>query len=1416
MPPVTFRMTSILIVATIAASLPTGPAAHSHLAAAQDASFSQFHFRPAGRQQVQWMFDLAVSMIGDGSYNDAAEHLAALLRQSPADLLPIDQRRHLPLWLAVAEQSSSWPAEATAAVSAAMQTSATVARDKMARGELTLSDLELAAQQHFVSQDGAQLTIGLADRLRERGWPTLALFYYRLLATHHPQREALQPVLGLRIALAARHARLDTPALQALGFPGAQAAPLDSPPRYLDALRWLSAPPADDPPPAPHNQATGCGATGTGPVPRQPVVLWRTQFASRADNPGPPFGRSPTVYFSVAHQRLYFSAWKIPLAIDLPSGQSPWPVEPRPDLTRSVGGTVLQPAADRDIVLSPVYHSRQNILGSGHLQRAAAQSPVRVVLEAFSAPDGARRWTWDPRTEVPEAPDISVEGRPLIIDDMAVVALGTPGSFFGEFQTAAVNLHTGKMIWHAPIASFGNDLIVLRHSQQTQTFGNFITTSLASRDGLILAAQGGLSSAQSAVSGRILWLNRLPNIASTDVQPPPAPRRPNTLAGSAVAAMPRLLVDRHRVFCGSIFSPDIDAYDLLSGQLLWTRDSTYARQPFAVYGGTLFLWGKAVVALNADSGAPRWAADPPDTLLMGEPCLADDAIAATTETHLWTLDPRTGRTINTAALPADVEPGNVLVTPYGLLIAGNNSAWCLYEWTTVEQQMLLAARADAKATEPYLRLAEMAVSVDDVDNILKYLRLALDRQKRGAVAGQVYRTAETLYLKHRPSKDVARLKPMLALMTAAADGAENQTRRMLLAGEFHMDIEENPTAALAVFQRLLSRPEWRDVEHTNWIMSGPAALLAERRLSRLIAQRGSQIYAPFENQAAAALAEATQAASPTRMLEIVRQFPNSAIAPGIIQQAATLYYHDDNLPQAYNLLLVSINLFADNDAEFARLNTIAAHVALKRQRLDQAAYHAATAVATAVAGDAKLAAAAVSLPDGSSVAPIDLQKDINQQLDARLADTPGPAAPADAGQVLTEIWQASLDQVATLDPRAAIDDRRLPPHQPDRPIIVPMATTIAAFNGRTGETLWLMPVNRSFATRAIVLDDALFVANGPLLSSVDPQTGKLLWQLRTNIAPREAASGLLAISLFGDVAPRPGQTSTELPNETAIVDIAMLHGFIAVTTSTSLRLVNPDNGYTLARIGDNMTNAQNVRTYYIVGSRVVGLFDRSPVITGYRIYDLHTRRRITTGSFDQPMHPPPATPETATKQLLLLAPVRQNDPNVSLIDVARGELFKCKIDLAGIDAVIADDKSLYIAGNLGDVVCFDIASRKVTWRAAGKNQNSRLNKLQLLGDKRILHAGTGTMRVLNTDNGRLIWYHQPAANMQHQLVIADDRQAILLQENALWLWDLTAGKMILRLTPTTRSVNQTLPINPRTFILFHSNNTITCLQYPTP
>lgn len=1368
--------------------LPPYSAPLSNMAQAQDdaagveAAAEEFYFQPYGREQVQRQFETAVSAIQEGAGVEAATQLAALLNDGVDDLLATGDGRYIPLWLAVAEQSSGWPAEKVAALGEMLQGEALARQDELRRGGASLVELESAAQRYFVSSAGGELMMALGDRLRERGWSRLALYYYRLIERHHPDRQQLGSALAVRLDLVERMAGLESD--------GGGLLSGDSSSGYCRG-NWAS------------------GAA----VPVRPVLHWHMAYARRAEQwPGQLYARSPAVYPLLEAGRAYVNAWKNPLAAEVESGQSPWPVEPRPDYTRSINATGMQATVFGGLVLTPAYHERQGLLSVGHLQRMLPLSTSHIVLQAHEASDGKKLWSWDPRAEsaIGER-ELSVEGRPLAAGGMIIVSLGTGGSFLGEYLTAAIDPQTRELLWHWPIASFGNDLIVRpRGGQVGQPVASFITGSLAWRGGLVISSQSGLSSVQSAASGRVLWLNCLREISPRSIQPPTDSRKFGTVRDGMVATMPRVLVDGERVICGSMFTSHVEAYDLTTGRRLWSRQIDDASQPFAVGNGMVYLWGRSLAALSLEDGAPRWRASLDKQLPLGEPCLSDDLIAATVDGQLWTVSASDGRTINLTALPQDVESGNVALSSEGLLIAGSNGLWCLKDWPKVEREMNIAARRDAKSTEPFLRLAEMAFSVDDTENVLKYLRAALERQNKGVVAGRIYRLAEALYLKHRKAADESLPRSILAVMSSSADGAENQTRQMLLEGEFHAGRGDNPTVALGFFQRVLSRAEFREVEHRNWVMKGLSAQLAEQRINQLIVDRGVQIYAPLEQQARkllnAAAGEpagpdgAIRAANAAAMLEVSQKYPNSRAALEAVEQAALLYYRAGKLAEAYNLLLVRINLAKSDEAAFGRLNAIAAHVALKRKRVEQAAYHA--AAARKVAGDR----AEISLPDGSMMtvgdiaAAIDAQQAKNRAVDA--------AAASPARVVFKQRRLVELPAIAVVDSRIHIRDLRNSDAAHDAAVIVPLQSSLAALDARNGNVLWQVELQRVHASRVLVTDELLFVGNGPGLRAIDMRDGKLRWQMQLADVPREAALGLTAVMEFGDVTLYPGQSEKELPRENVVFDLEMMHGFLAVTTDSSIRLVNPESGYSAVRIGDLMDNRRNTITFHVVGDGVVGLFGPPPIVNEYRIFDLHTRRKLNAGKFDHPMRA-----AIATTDPLLILPAGQNQPGVAL-DVAKGKADKVEAKVNGADAIATDARSLYVAGYRGELVCIDIASGKMRWRQTAKNdQQSRLNVLQLLPNERLLHANTRMLRVVDCRSGKLLWKERLPGTSQHQLVTADDHRAVVLNNGELQLWDLATGKLSGQIDTAGRRVTQALALNNgRRLILYHGNRSVTLLD----
>jgi len=1300
-------------------------------------------FRPEINTSIaaEGMLRLARNLAAAGGYPDASERLVDLVIAHPRAVSEAAEGYYLPLWRVAADEVLSWPVEGLRAYQEAVAPRARAEyADALQQGDPR--ELERVAQQYFLSEVGDNAAVIVGDRLRETGWPVLALFYYRLVLQRHPDCDMPRAELLLRAALAAREAGLDDHYKAFAEQLEDLAVQVDPTAGKVMARDWLATQAAQGA--RPTDPVGGFGNLTKAPAVAPATVTWEIRLAAAAGRrqgywPATTNSSTPPVYPTLAGDTLYaanlHSAW----AIDVRSGTTRWRYD-----TRETQGEALppvsraqarQPLVDGGVVYVPLEKPPPEKTNQQRNVFMRGAATAATDLYALDAATGQPLWRWGPRDGGLEFGALSVDGQPVVSGELLCVSLGSPSAFFGEVYTAAVDRRSGKLVWAQPLAAY---LTNLSRERRGWSFSADVTgAALAARGGLLLSSGLGVTTAQSCLSGSVLWVRVNADMALSS----PAPGAPRVaprggrrlIEGMALARRPRVLADRGIVVAGFALSPALRAYDWLDGRILWQVDASGARQPLAISNGTVIAWGQTLMAFDLQTGAPRRQSTIWPEPIIGEPVVTPRKVMAPTPNGITTLDLATGELELTSGLPADVQSGNLALTDYGLMILSASKAVCVHDWETAKEHFLAMAEEDPTDARPLITLGGAALRLEKTEEGLHYLDRAMERDPPEDLRAQAYELFEAFYriaYMHSSTELIARL--LNRLRESAGSGA-NLCRQAFLRAEYVS--RRDPADAVAALQEVLDDPASRHVRLSKPAGPGVSGILAEEAIGRLMVRYGGEIYRPWERDAQTSRRKAHAANDYDALLEVAQRYPNSRASRHALDDALCLLLERKDLNEANRLLIRLVNLTPEGDRE-TRYRSLLVDTSLQLGAVEFAGLQA------SALKQVSLPTTRVPLADGRTATVDDVSRRVSTAV-AAPHDT--PKAPAVPLPPYRTAWQRQLEpaQVALrgISFLGNADEAR------DQLAQTPMLylgshLSVVALDRSNGQTVWEHKLNRGMpfrAKRCAMGRTGLYVGGTGSLMRLDKATGEPLWSIRLQpegrsplFAPRESVTGVLR---YGDTGWRNGSRAN-------LSRLNELGDKLIANSTYSLHVIDPRDGYTIQSIG------------YPYGVYYGGFIRYGHTAMGIPMRPTRMRQRIlryslATGNLEgerrlgQNVLPSAVAPHGSRYWPMFL----QENREVCIVDMANGHVSPASGFQGANPRVYSriglarDSKVVYVATpGTSDLVALDVTTGTTLWTY---NLPDKQMLRHLTGDdegRLIVTWPSGIAAVRGTD-GHVLWKH---------------------------------------------------------------------------
>ncbi len=522
-------------------------------------------------------------------------------------------------------------------------------------------------------------------------------------------------------------------------------------------------------------------------------------------------------------------------------------------------------------------------------------------------------------------------GIPLVVEDTIYVPVRADrGGQFEECHLVAIRLRDGEFQWGSYVASSAANMMI---DQETGMATGSFNPMLSYSDGRVYVSTNlGALACLDASDGKTLWLN----IYARNVAKNQGPRFQQQFIGGRNAVRKPFTQDPPMIVDGLLFASPSDAkeilvYDAASGEEV-KRIPRELERPrhdaidtlLAVVGDQMILANRSTVfaipwktfdpkkSVIANGGKFRTfdhgGGSKEEEAIRGRPFVSADKLYIPIASKLhrmsikqWLIEDSYPQ--NGVWDDAEESPGNVLVTPDHVIIAGSDRVTVYADLAVATKKLDELIAKDPAAVEPYLRYGELFLAGGKSRDAIGWLDQAIERMSpddaknlpRGASRDRLFEItcgfASKLQRTEAATPEV--IRQLFARARLAADSDEQQVRyRMAHAAALQKFGE--PENEVAIYQEILANADWRTMPVSGKSGSSTAATEAENAITALVTKQ-PDLYAPYETASAAAyqtLAGKADA-NPNDYLAIAEQWPLSTQAISALQKAAGAYEKSD-------------------------------------------------------------------------------------------------------------------------------------------------------------------------------------------------------------------------------------------------------------------------------------------------------------------------------------------------------------------------------------------------------------------------------------------------------------------------------------------------------------------------------------------
>jgi len=836
----------------------------------------------------------------------------------------------------------------------------------------------------------------------------------------------------------------------------------------------------------------------------------------------------------VASQHVYVQDPTHVWSIGLNSGHIEWVYqsnknsgdEDRPGPTEATRGC-LAPAVAGKRLFAIVAQDEIDHLGQRHRQD-------RAVLVCIDAREGAQRWrvSASPVNTAPEpgcGPGTFFDGSPLIHEAALYVITRHRWAGFEQCYLTRFDPDTGRRVWQTPLAGASTDAGPGWLGEPSDP--------AAAGDSIYVQTNLGALACVSAGTGRIRWLTlaggrQRQRDGTTTRMAGPRPDSPPSFHPVVVAHLPEPHpADRQQPRSACLLtvpaaSGDLLIYDAQDGRLIRHLPAGELGWPETVLGpaaGAVYAVGRQVVALDLARGQPRWQADltePDADPLDGRPFLTADRlfIPARRALHWMLLDGTgRGRFEWPPAAPKRSSgslSGNVLAIDDLVLVAGGGRL-SSYTRTGGGLTRLEQRVADLPAeAEAHLDLARLALSRPGLlDRGLSAIDAALacaKNQRRpddldrprwaDRVTDQVFEVivdgAKRLTVAHLNYPGAESPDPVYALAwraEATARDLDRQIRYRLVFADVYRRFGR-PADALRLYRQILDNRALRDLSCTRRGRSLPARVAAGRQIAALIERHGRQVYAAYDDAAAAMLEAGIAQRDRDLVREAIQRYPNARTLLNAHVALADIQRQEGQPLAAARILQPALAACRRAPAGSTRPAGPGGDALTNEPALVDRIAEAYFQAGEAAKGLAWLARGARDYPEARLLVQ-DQSETFASLRRRRLAETPPPRRPRPViAPPLAPAYRLTFDEpVIILKPRSQPDEPNEPPE--DLALIYHHGW-IEALAAATGRPQWACPVAAGAAPVWLgSWGEILLFATQNRAWAVERSTGQVPWSL---------------------------------------------------------------------------------------------------------------------------------------------------------------------------------------------------------------------------------------------------------------------------------------------------------------------------------
>lgn len=522
-------------------------------------------------------------------------------------------------------------------------------------------------------------------------------------------------------------------------------------------------------------------------------------------------------------------------------------------------------------------------------------------LHAFDAQTGRVLWSVDPSLLDPVLNMGSIRGAVMIADDVAIVAVrkAVRGRRLVSLYLVAFDIATGTKQWMRLVGSAGS----LPFLQDRRAADSGIV-----HEGVVYQTDRiGVVGAFEAAGGRPIWVRTIPIRAMSSQE------------RSSAWETSRPVVYGSELIILSSDRRSLIRLNRKTGQLIRSQSASEFGAP-----KYLLRVGEYLCAIGDDRvGSIRFAELDDGTVQMsesvgqegirGRSVVAQDLLLLPTVKGFVRLDPARGR----AEVISLERPGNMLPLGDQLLVVDHEQLHSYLAWDVASALLTKRMEADPLDPRPAVTYTDLAYRANRPEQIPAAADRALASigqdpgSKQGRASRQylfetlreVVETSQASWTDAagvggaqkkagqgglEPVKDLGLLAQILERLGRTAETHGEQVLH-LMALSRQREAEGNPSGSVDAVQRVLADPALAGAVWAGPTIVRRAELEASRRLRRLVAKYGGEIYRTYDEDArrqAQGLGEWTNL---DRIEELARRYPIASAAPDLWLKAAELH-----------------------------------------------------------------------------------------------------------------------------------------------------------------------------------------------------------------------------------------------------------------------------------------------------------------------------------------------------------------------------------------------------------------------------------------------------------------------------------------------------------------------------------------------